>query len=330
MVAKPAKKMGVLLTNLGTPQAPTPAALRRYLAEFLADVRVVNRPRWLWLPILHGIILRLRPRRSARAYQRVWTEEGAPLLVFARRLQAVLRLRLAETVPLVLAMRYGQPSIASGLRELRDQGVDRVLVLPLYPQYSSSTTASTFDAIARAWRGWEHLPELRMVMDYHDRDAYIQALANSVNNYWAENGRGERLLLSFHGTPQSMRAAGDPYYSHCLETARLLRWRLQLDEEQCLLSFQSRFGPEEWLQPYTDKTLETLAAQGVGRVDVLCPGFSLDCLETLEEVAMENREIFLHAGGKDYHYIPALNDSEDHAAMLMTLVRQCAGDWLPE
>lgn len=327
---KPAKKLGVLLTNLGTPDAPTPAALRRYLGEFLADVRVVNRPRWLWLPILHGIILRIRPRRSAHAYQRVWTTEGSPLLVFARRLHAVLRQRLPMSVPVVLAMRYGRPSLRDGLIELREQNVDRILVLPLYPQYSASTTASTFDAIARIWRHWQHLPEMRMVMDYHDRDAYIQALANSVKNYWAEHGRGERLLLSFHGTPQSMRAAGDPYYDQCLETARLLRWRLQLDDDKCLLSFQSRFGPEAWLQPYTDKTLEMLAAQGVGRVDVICPGFSLDCLETLEEMAMENRELFLQAGGKDFHYIPALNDSQDHAAMLMTLVRHCAGDWLPE
>jgi len=329
-MAKPGKKLGILLTNLGTPDAPTAAALRRYLAEFLADVRVVNRPRWLWLPILHAIILRIRPRRSARAYQGIWTPDGSPLLVFARRLHAVLRQRLSETVPVVLAMRYGQPSLRDGLLELRGHGVDRVLVLPLYPQYSASTTASTFDAIAKIWKQWPHLPELRMIMDYHDRDAYIQALANSVNNYWTEHGRGERLLLSFHGTPESMRTAGDPYYDQCLETARLLRWRLQLEDDRCLVSFQSRFGPEAWLQPYTDKTLEKLASQGVGRVDVVCPGFSLDCLETLEEMAVENRELFLQAGGREFHYIPALNDSEDHAAMLMTLVRQCAGDWLPE
>jgi ferrochelatase len=325
---KTGKKLGVLLTNLGTPEAPTAAALRRYLAEFLSDVRVVDRPRWLWLPILHGIILRIRPRRSARAYRRIWTDEGSPLLVYGQRLRTALQSHLSATVPVVLAMRYGRPSLADGLARLRDEGVGRILVLPLYPQYSVSTTASTFDAIATVWRRWKYLPEMRMVMDYHDYDTYIQALADSVNDYWSTHGRGERLLLSFHGTPEAMREAGDPYYEQCLQTARLLCQRLQLDDDQCLTSFQSRFGPEAWLQPYTDKTLETLASQGIERVDVICPGFSLDCLETLEEMAMENRELFLHAGGKEFHYIPALNDSEGHAAMLIGLARQHAGDWL--
>jgi len=322
------KKPGILLTNLGTPEAPTAAALRPYLAEFLSDRRVVDRPPWLWLPILHGVILRLRPRRSAHAYQKVWTDEGSPLLAYGLRQQAALQQRLPADVPVVLAMRYGQPSIAAGLQRLRDAGVARVLVIPLYPQYSVSTTASTFDAVAAAWSRWSHLPELRMVMDYHDQDAYIQALANSVRDYWNENGRGERLLLSFHGTPQAMREAGDPYYDQCQATARLLAQRLQLNSDQCQLTFQSRFGPEAWLQPYTDKTLESLAAQGVGRIDVLCPGFSADCLETLEEIAMLNRDVFMQAGGREYHYIPALNDREDHIAMLAGLVRQYTGDWL--
>lgn len=321
-------QLGVLLTNLGTPDAPTAAALRPYLAEFLSDRRVVDRPRWLWLPILHGVILRLRPQRSARAYQKVWTAEGSPLLVHSKEQQVALQRRLSGNIPVVLAMRYGQPSIAAGLQQLNDRGVRRVLVLPLYPQYSVSTTASTFDAVARAWSGWSHLPELRMVMGYHDQDSYIQALANSVRDYWAKNGRGERLLLSFHGTPQAMCDKGDPYYHQCQNTARLLAQRLQMSEDDCPLTFQSRFGREAWLQPYTDKTLEKLAAQGVARVDVVCPGFSSDCLETLEEIAILNRDLFLQAGGQDYHYIPALNDREDHIAMLAGLVRQHAQGWI--
>jgi len=322
------KKIGVLLSNLGTPAAPTAAAVKPYLAEFLSDRRVVDRPRWLWLPVLYGVILQLRPRRSAHAYQKIWMSEGSPLLVYTRRQQAGLQQLLPPDVPVVVAMRYGQPSLASGLKQLRDAGVERVVVLPLYPQYSVSTTASTFDAIADVWRRWPHLPELRMVMDYHAEEAYIEALANSVREYWQQHGRGERLLLSFHGTPQSMRAAGDPYYDQCQTTARLLAQHLGLDNDRCQLTFQSRFGPEAWLQPYTDKTLEALGAEGIGRIDVLCPGFPADCLETLEEIAMMNREVFIEAGGKEYHYIPALNDRSEHIAMLAVLVQQTAQDWL--
>ena len=322
------KKVGVLLSNLGTPNEATAAAVRPYLAEFLSDRRVVNRPPWLWLPVLYGVILLLRPRRSAHAYQKIWMAEGSPLLVYGRRQQAGLQQLLPADVPVALAMRYGQPSIASGLQQLRDEGVERVLILPLYPQYSVSTTASTFDAVANAWRHWSHLPEMRMVMDYHAQDAYIEALANSVRDYWQQHGRGDRLLLSFHGTPQSMRTAGDPYYDHCQTTAQLLTQRLQLSSDQCQLTFQSRFGPEAWLQPYTDKTLEALGAEGVGRIDMLCPGFPADCLETLEEIAMMNRDVFIEAGGKEYHYIPALNDRQDHLAMLAGLVQQHAHDWL--
>ena len=322
------KKVGVLLSNLGTPAAPTAAAVKPYLAEFLSDRRVVDRPRWLWLPILYAVILQLRPRRSARAYREIWMAEGSPLLVYARRQQGVLQRLLPSDVPVVVAMRYGQPSIAAGLQQLRDAGVERIVVLPLYPQYSVSTTASTFDAIAETWRQWIHLPEMRMVMDYHTEDAYIEALANSVREYWQQHGRGERLLISFHGTPRSMRDAGDPYYDQCHTTARLLAQRLQLNSGQYQLTFQSRFGPEAWLQPYTDRTLEALGAEGAGRVDVLCPGFASDCLETLEEIAMQNRDVFIQAGGKEYHYIPSLNDREDHIAMLAGLVQRTAREWL--
>jgi len=322
MINTGGKRVGVLITNLGTPDEPQPSALRRYLAEFLSDPRVVNKPRWLWLPILHGIILRIRPARSAKAYQRVWTKEGSPLLAIGRKQQIGLQQKLTTDVPVVLAMRYGNPSIASGLESLRDQGVERIIVLPLYPQYAASTTASTFDAIASTWRHWWHLPELRMISDYHDRDSYINALANSIREYWSEHGQGEYLLLSFHGTPEAMRLAGDPYYDQCHKTAELLRHKLHLSSEQCLLTFQSRFGPEAWLQPYTDKTLERLAGEGVKRVDVVCPGFSADCLETIDEMALENRELFLDAGGSDFHYIPALNDRDDHLNALVELINE--------
>lgn len=323
------KKTGVLLTNLGTPDAPTAPALRRYLAEFLSDPRVVNRPRWFWLPILYGVILQVRPRRSAAAYQRVWTEEGSPLLVNARRQQAGIQQYLGDNVVVELAMRYGRPSIASGLQALRDQGVDQLVVVPLYPQYSVSTTTSTFDAVTTELQQWDYLPELHMVMDYHRHETYIQALADSVREYWQQHGPGECLIMSFHGTPQAMREAGDPYYDQCLVTANLLRQHLGLTEDQCLLTFQSRFGPEAWLQPYTDKTLESLAEKGLKRVDVICPGFSADCLETLDEMAVENRELFVEAGGQEMHYIPALNDRDDHLRMLAELVKQTviiAGD----
>jgi ferrochelatase len=322
---------GIVLANLGTPDAPTPAALRRYLAEFLFDPRVIERPRLLWWLILHGIILRVRPRKASHAYQKVWTNEGSPLLAISRRqeagLRAALEQRLAGPLKVELAMRYGSPSIRSALERLKAANAERLLVLPLYPQYSASTTASTLDAVSEVLKNWRVVPELRMVGAYYAEDGYIRALADSVRHYWAEHGEGDRLLFSFHGLPKRYSDAGDPYGEQCLCTANCVADALQLPAERWQVTFQSRFGPEEWLQPYTDKTLEQWGTDGVGRVDVISPGFSADCLETLEEGAMTNRELFLAAGGKDYHYIPALNDDPAHIDFLADLVVKHCGGW---
>ena len=317
-------KIGILLTNLGTPDAPTPAALRRYLGEFLWDRRVVDLPRPLWWLILNGIILRTRPARSARAYQKVWGEQGSPLMATSRRQQQKLQQQLDAREPgryvVALGMRYGNPSIAAALEELQRADVESIMVLPLYPQNSCSTTASTLDAVGEALRRTRAVPSLRFIADYHDHPLYIRALADSVREQWQQREAGEKLLLSFHGTPVRFRNEGDPYYRQCMKTAELVAAELGLAEERWLVTFQSRFGREEWLQPYTDKTLERLAGEGIKQVDVICPGFSADCLETLEEIAGENRELFLCAGGEALHYIPALNERDAHIAMMAELV----------
>ncbi|MCB1724424.1 MAG: ferrochelatase [Gammaproteobacteria bacterium] len=328
-----AAQIGVLLVNLGTPDAPTRAAVRRYLKEFLWDPRVVEMARPLWWLVLNGVILNTRPARSAKAYQKIWTDEGSPLLTISRRqrdaLADVVAQRFGCGVPMALGMRYGSPSIRSALAELRDAGARRILVLPLYPQYSATTTASIFDAVTAELRGWRWLPELRFINHYHDEAAYIGALTDSVRRHRAESGDAERLLMSFHGIPEEYFHAGDPYYCECQKTGRLLAENLGLEADDWLISFQSRLGPKQWLQPYTDKTLEGLAHSGVKSVQVLCPGFSADCLETLEEVAMEDREIFLAAGGERYEYIPCLNDDADHISMLAGLIDQHTQGWGP-
>jgi len=313
---------GVLLTNLGTPDSSSTADVRRYLAEFLADPRIVERPRWLWWPILHGIILRVRPRRAARAYRRIWTPAGSPLLTIGQAQAEALQVRLGDAIPVVLAMRYGRPSIPAGLEALRRQGVSRLIVLPLYPQYSATTTGSTFDAVSAELATWREVPTLRFISRYHTHPAYLDALADSLREAWAEQPRADKLLFSFHGLPRRYAEAGDPYPRKCEATARGVAERLELGADDWLLTYQSRFGPEEWLQPYTDETLRRLAAEGVTSVDVVAPGFAADCLETLEEIAMENRDLFLRAGGKAYRYIPALNAREAHIDLLERLVRE--------
>lgn len=326
-----AEGTAVLITNLGTPDAPTPAAVRRYLAEFLSDPRVIELPRWLWLPVLHGVILRVRPRRSAKAYAAVWTEAGSPLLDISRRQAVALDAELARrgvAVPVRLAMRYQSPSIADALAEFRGQGLRRLLVLPLYPQYSGSTTGSTFDALSEALTRWRRVPGLRMVDGYHDHPGYIAALADSVRSAWSQAPAGERLLFSFHGLPQRYLLAGDPYHCQCHATARLVAEALGLEAGRWAVGFQSRVGREPWLQPYTDHLLLEWAGAGVRSVDVVCPGFSADCLETLEEIDIGERERFLGAGGECFRYIPALNDSATHIGMLADLVVQTLGDWL--
>jgi len=324
-------RTGILLVNLGTPDAPDRASVRRYLKEFLWDPRVVEVPRPIWWLVLNLVILNTRPGRSAAAYAKVWTEHGSPLLTISREQEAALRQSLAarfgEHVCVELAMRYGAPSIKHGLETLRDQGARRVLVLPLYPQYSATTTASIFDEVTDQVRRWRWLPELRFINHYHDEPAYISALADSVRNWRQQHGSADKLLLSFHGIPQEYFDKGDPYFCECQKTGRLLAEALGLQQDKWLLTFQSRLGPKQWLQPYTDKTLEQLGRDGVKSVQVICPGFSADCLETLEEIAMENRDTFLESGGERYEYIPCLNAQEPHIDLLSGLVEKHLAGW---
>ncbi len=323
-------RVGVLLCNLGTPDQPTAAATRRYLAEFLSDPRVVEIPAAAWRPILHGLILRTRPAKSAAKYRAIWTEQGSPLLVWSRRQAALLRGQLGERgidASVRLGMRYGQPSIAAQLDELKAEGCNRILVLPLYPQYSGTTTASVIDAVG-AWARWQrHVPELRFINRFHDDPGYIRALARIVNQHWQRHGRGGVLLMSFHGVPERTRTLGDPYYCECLKTARLLAERLALKEGEWQLGFQSRFGRARWLEPATQTVLEQLGRAGAARVDVICPGFVADCLETLEEIAIEGRADFQAAGGQEFHYLPCLNDNPVWIAALTELVQEHLQGW---
>ena len=320
-------RTAVLVVNLGTPDAPTTSAVRRYLAEFLSDPRIVEQPRWLWLPILHGVILRIRPSRSARNYQEIWTDAGSPLQTGTQAIAAELAARLPDGVLVRHAMRYGSPSIASVMRELSAAGMQRLLVLPLFPQFSATTTASVLDAVSAELRQWRCPPELRFINEYHVQPQHIEALARSVEAHWQVHGRADRLMLSLHGIPQRYVDAGDPYRAQCEATVAALRTRLGGDPDSIMLCFQSRLGREPWLQPYADKTLQALPAQGVRSVDLLCPGFSVDCLETLEEVAITNRELFMQAGGERYHYIACLNAEADQMAALTALLTRHAQGW---
>lgn len=321
---------GILLVNLGTPDAPTSAAVRRYLAEFLSDYRVTEMPRWLWWMILHGIILRIRPSKVARNYQKIWTTDGSPLLSFSlaqtQKLQQQLDQHCLGAYQVVLAMRYGNPSIAAGLEQLRRMNAQRIVILPLYPQYASATTGSVFDACADVLKQWRWLPELRFVTQYHDQPNYINALANQITQHWQTHGESEQLLFSFHGLPKRFFLAGDPYYCHCQKTARLVASQLNLKEKSWQVVFQSRFGREEWLQPYIDETLQNLA-KTTRRVDIICPGFAADCLETLEEINHTYRNLFLQTGGEKFHYIPALNAESEHIQTLFQLVLQHTQGW---
>ncbi|SFU55892.1 ferrochelatase [Polaromonas sp. YR568] len=320
----------VLLCNLGTPDEPTAPALRRYLAEFLSDPRVVEIPKPLWWLILHGIILRVRPKKSAAKYASIWMKEGSPLRVWTEKQATMLRGYLAvrgQPVDVRYAMRYGNPSIASQLDRLKADGVTRVLILPAYPQYSGTTTASVFDAVY-AWAAHiRRIPEFRFVNHYHDHAGYIAALAARVREHWRTQGRAEQLVMSFHGVPERTLKLGDPYHCECHKTARLLAHQLGLEPTQYKVTFQSRFGKAKWLEPYTEPTLVAMAQAGVKRVDVICPGFTGDCLETLEEINMEAREAFLHAGGTDFHYIPCLNDSHEWIAGLAEVAQQHLAGW---
>lgn len=323
----------VVLVNLGTPDAATAPALRRYLKEFLSDPRVVEIPKLLWWPILNGIILNLRPKQSAAKYATVWQPEGSPLRVHTERQAKLLKGYLGERghrLAVAWAMRYGQPSLASVLDGLKADGIGRILLLPMYPQYAASTTATVVDAASRWLLRTRNQPELRFVRDFHDHAGYLAALEQSVRKHWQQHGplgADDRLLISFHGLPKRSVDLGDPYFAECQTTGRLLAERLNLAPGQFLICFQSRFGKAEWLQPYTAPTLHDWGRQGICRVDVLCPGFVADCLETLEEIAQEGRADFLQAGGREYHYIPALNENDDWLRALADLAEQHLAGW---
>jgi ferrochelatase len=321
---------GILYCNLGTPDAATPAAVRRYLREFLSDPRVVEIPRALWLPILHGAVLPLRAGKSAAKYASIWTPEGSPLKVWTEKQAKLLQGWLGERghrVRVRHAMRYGQPSVASQLDALKAEGADRILVLTAYPQYSGTTTASVADAVHAWCAGARHVPELRFVNRYHDDTAYIDALASRIERHWREHGRADHLVMSFHGVPERTSRLGDPYDAECRETARLLAERLRLAKERYSITFQSRFGRAKWLEPATETTLRSLARQGLAKVEVICPGFTADCLETLEEIAMEGRQAFLTAGGREFHYIPCLNDDAQWITALTAIAQRHLAGW---
>mgnify|MGYP003334822633 CR=1 FL=1 len=326
-----APKVGVLLCNLGTPDAPTPEALRRYLAEFLGDPRVVEIPRLLWMIILHGIILRVRPAKSAHKYASIWSPEGSPLKVWTEKQAGALQQHFeaaGASVMVRYAMTYGQPAIAEVLDAFKQSGVTRVLVLPAYPQYSGTTTAAVFDCVHRWSLKTRLMPEWRFVNHYHDDPGYIEALAQSVRSHWQEHGRPTQLVMSFHGVPELTLKQGDPYHCECHKTGRLLAEALQLPPEKYQLTFQSRFGRAEWLKPYTAEVLKDLGEKKTGRVDVICPGFVSDCLETLEEIAIEGKGIFLNAGGGSYHAIPCLNENDLWIRALAGLVTANLDGWL--
>ena len=320
------KKIVVLLINLGTPEAPTEEAIRAYLKEFLWDPRVVQIPHFIWWFVLNGVVLRKRPAKSAKAYQKIWTDNGSPLLVYSRKihrsLQALADSKSEGKYKFILGMRYGQPSIATALEEIKHEDFDKVLVLPLYPQFSTSSTGSAWHAFRREYAKWTDAPNSKTIMDYHDNKQYINALANSVKKYWAKNGRADCLVLSFHGVPERTIRQDDTYLSHCTVTAKMLVEKLELEPLQWRLVFQSRFGKAKWIQPYCVDVLQDLAEEGVKRVDVICPGFAADCLETLEEIAIQNRDVFLGTGGESYHYIPALNANKDHIKTLFSLIEE--------
>jgi ferrochelatase len=325
-----AERIGILLVNTGTPAAPEARAVRKYLAKFLSDPRVVELPRLLWLPILYGLILPLRPAQSARKYRKIWTAYGSPLLDLSERLRAELTTTLAQNMlaplSIELGMLYSEPSVKQALGRLRESGAQRILVLPMFPQYCGATTGAVYDQVNAELRSWRWLPELRFVAEYHDDPGYIDALRASVTQHWETNGKSKHLLMSFHGIPERSFHQGDPYFCKCQKTARLLADELMLRDSEWSVSFQSRFGPSGWLRPYTSGVLAEMPGRAIREVTVVCPGFAVDCLETLEEIDMENRDIFMRAGGRQYQYVPALNVRSEHARFLSELIaRHCQG-----
>ncbi len=312
------QKTAIILVNLGTPDAPTKPAVRRFLKEFLWDDRIIKRnPVW-WM-ILNGIVLNTRPKRVAKLYESIW-QDDSPIRTIGYQQRDALQTQLKDKARVMLAMTYGQPSLKDCLASLEDKKIEKIIVLPLFPQYSSTTTAAVFDQVADFIKQTRNLPEIQLIKDYHQDDRYIEALANSIEKHWQKNGKSEKLLLSFHGIPQIYVDKGDPYAQQVKNTVNKLAQKLNLADSEYQLCFQSRFGPTQWLQPYTDKTLEQWAKSGVKSVDIICPAFSADCLETLEEISEENKLLFLNNGGEQYSYIPALNNDELHIEMMKQLV----------
>lgn len=321
------QRLGILLANLGTPDSPEPGAVRRFLAQFLWDPRVVEAPRWFWWLALHGVILRVRPAKSSHAYRQIWTEAGSPLLIHSSALARAIQDRLIDSDTVVaLGMTYGNPSLTAALDELQAKGARRVLILPLYPQYSGTTTASVFDRVTSELQRWRRVPELRFVMSYADEPEYISAIATTIRHLWQSNQQAH-LLFSFHGVPKRYLLDGDPYYCQCRKTARLVADQLELAKSEWSVSFQSQVGREEWLKPYTDELLLEYAQRGPKRVTVVCPGFATDCLETLEEIAIRNRNAFLSSGGESFDYVPALNASELQVSLIMKIIERHTHSW---
>ena len=326
-------KTGVLITNLGTPDAPNAKSLKIYLNQFLSDPRVIEIPKIIWQIILKLIILQIRPRKSAANYKKIWTDKGSPLLdISQRQLEGVKKIILEKypNVEFALGMRYGNPSIEKALKELQEKQVRRLLVLPLYPQYCAATTASTFDEVTNTLQKWRWIPELRFINQYFEEEKYIETLASSIEDFWAKNGKPQKIIFSYHGIPKRYLTNGDPYHCFCLKTTRLVKEKMKLSDDQIMTTFQSRFGREEWLQPYTSETLKELPGKGIKDIHIISPGFSADCLETLEELEEENREYFIESGGEQYKYIPCLNDNKEHLDFISYLIIKNTYGWNKE
>tara|TARA_Y100000590_G_scaffold122116_1_gene139784 strand:+ start:1039 stop:2064 length:1026 start_codon:yes stop_codon:yes gene_type:complete len=323
-------KTGVLITNLGTPDAPKRKELKKYLNQFLSDPRVIEIPKFIWQLILQLVILQIRPSKSAAAYKKIWTENGSPLLDISIRQLNAIKNKLSKSDPnmvIALGMRYGNPSIENALKKLQSQHVRRLLILPLYPQYCAATTGSTFDAVTNVLQKWRWIPEVRFINQYFEEKSYIKVLSNSIKKFWIKNKKPEKIIFSYHGIPKRYLTSGDPYHCFCLKTTRLVKEYMQLNDEDVMTTFQSRFGRAEWLQPYTSETLKELPKQNIKNIHIISPGFSADCLETLEELEEENKEYFLKAGGASYNYISCLNDSQEHIDFISELITKHTQGW---
>ena len=324
------EKIGVLITNLGTPDAPNRKELKVYLNQFLSDPRVIELPKILWQILLKLVILQVRPSKSAEAYKQIWTDNGSPLLDIANRQLSKIQSSFSsksENIVFEVGMRYGNPSIPNALLKLQNKQVRRLLVLPMYPQYCAATTGSTFDEVTNVLQKWRWIPELRFINQYFQEKNYIEALSNSINTFWKNNQKPQKIIFSYHGIPKRYLTNGDPYHCFCLKTTRLVKEHMDLSDDEIMTTFQSRFGREEWLKPYTSETLKELPKQGIKNIHIISPGFSSDCLETLEELEEENKEYFMESGGESYNYIPCLNDNEDHIDVFVNLIKKHIQGW---